>query len=104
MSAEQTFGQRLQALREGAGVSQYRLAQLSGVSKQTISRLELGTTQPSWDTVQLLAVALGVEVGAFVTRPPVAPATEPPKARGRPRKAPAENAPKRPRGRTRKRS
>jgi transcriptional regulator with XRE-family HTH domain len=83
---QETFAERLQALREKAGVTQYRLAQLSGVSKQTLSRLELGTTQPSWDTVQALARGLGVEVGAFVIEsarqtPPV-----PARPRGRPRK------------------
>ena len=50
-----------------AGVSQYRLAQLSGVTKQTVSKLELDETSPSWETVQLLAKALGVSCEAFVT-------------------------------------
>jgi transcriptional regulator with XRE-family HTH domain len=85
---EESFAERLTALRERAGISQYRLAQLSGLSKQSISRLELGTTQPSWDTVQALATALGVEVGEFVTRAKDAKPTAsiPPKPRGRPAK------------------
>ena len=82
---QETFADRLSAIREAVGISQYRLAQLSGVTKQTISRLELGETQPSWDTVQLLARALGAEVTAFVTLPAELPATEKP-PRGRPKK------------------
>src|SRR5262245_25443307 len=75
----ETFADRLQALREAAGISQYRLAQLSGITKQGISRLEMGETRPAWDTVQALARALGVSVEEFVVegedlgKPPPAP-------------------------------
>lgn len=61
------FASKLKSLRIAAGMSQYRLAQLSGVKKQTISRLEKGRHDPSWKTVQELAKGLGVEVTAFVT-------------------------------------
>jgi transcriptional regulator with XRE-family HTH domain len=84
---EETFADRLQALRKRAGVTQYRLAQLSGVSKQTLSRLELGTAQPSWDTVQALARGLGIEVGAFVIESAAPAVVEPARPRGRPRKS-----------------
>ncbi len=60
------FADRLRSLRERAGISQYRLAKRSGVSKHMVSRLELGTTQPSWETVQRLAKALGVDCRSFV--------------------------------------
>jgi len=83
---EETFASRLQTLRERAGFTQYRLAQLSGVSKQTLSRLEMGTTQPSWDTVQALARGLGVEVGAFAIESAAPVPVEPARPRGRPRK------------------
>lgn len=66
-------------------MSQYRLAQVSGVTKQTVSRLELGEAQPSWDTVQALARGLGVAVTAFVVERE-APVVPEPKPRGRPRK------------------
>jgi transcriptional regulator with XRE-family HTH domain len=97
----ETFADRLKSLRERTGVSQYRLAQLAGLAKQTVSRLELGQIRPSWETVQALARGLGVEVGAFVTDQG-APAEQPPpaKPRGRPRKAGTEAPPaKKPRGR-----
>jgi transcriptional regulator with XRE-family HTH domain len=60
------FADCLRSLREKAGISQYRLAKRSGVSKHMVSRLELGTTQPSWETVQRLATALGVDCRSFV--------------------------------------
>jgi transcriptional regulator with XRE-family HTH domain len=62
----ETFADRLRSLREGAGISQYRLAKRSGLTKQTISRLELGEGAPTWDSVQALARALAVGVEAFV--------------------------------------
>jgi transcriptional regulator with XRE-family HTH domain len=74
--AEETFADRLRALREARGLSQYELAKRSGLSKQTLSRLEMDTV-PSWPTVQALARALGVSVAAFEPGE-----TSPPKRRG----------------------
>jgi transcriptional regulator with XRE-family HTH domain len=81
----ETFAGRLEALREAAGLSQYRLAQLAGLSKQNISRLELGYSEPSFETVLRLAAALRVEVMSFAY--PLPPMDPPPvKRAGRPRK------------------
>src|SRR6516162_2706349 len=79
------FADCLRLLREKAGISQYRLAKQSGISKQMLSRLELNESQPSWETVQRLAKALGVDCRAFVDPnldmpPPLGPA----RRRGRP--------------------
>jgi transcriptional regulator with XRE-family HTH domain len=105
MAKQETFADRLHSLREGAGVSQYRLGQLSQVSKQTLSRLELGLASPSWETVQALARGLGVSVEAFVIEPGNPPEVPPVKSPGRPRKSPdAAPEPKNPRGRPRKRA
>jgi transcriptional regulator with XRE-family HTH domain len=86
-----TFADRLRALREEAGLSQYALARQAGLSKQGLSRLELGEREPTWQTVQLLALALGVSCERFVDpglKPPEAaparPRGRPPKAQGRP--------------------
>jgi transcriptional regulator with XRE-family HTH domain len=62
-----TFARRLTALREQAGITMYRLAQITGITKQTISNLERGVGLPSWDSVQLLAKALGVSCEAFMS-------------------------------------
>lgn len=81
------FGQRLAELREGAGLTQYRLAQLAGLSKQAVSKLEKGDNQPNWETVQVLALALGVDCTAFADRAITLPPEQPPGHPGRPRKA-----------------
>jgi transcriptional regulator with XRE-family HTH domain len=81
-----TFASRLAALRGAAGISQYRLAQISGVAKQTLSKLEMGETAPSWETVQLLARALGVSCEAFMiddVQPPPPPPVKRPGPRGK---------------------
>jgi transcriptional regulator with XRE-family HTH domain len=87
-----SFAHRLRKLREVAGLSQYSLAKASGLSKQAISRLELGDNKPTWETVQLLSAALGVDCRQFAD-----PSVKPPPAvegrpRGRPRKASADAA------------
>jgi transcriptional regulator with XRE-family HTH domain len=60
-----TFADILKRIGEDAGMSQYALAKQSGISKQALSQLELGTSKPTWDTVQALAAALGVDCTAF---------------------------------------
>jgi transcriptional regulator with XRE-family HTH domain len=60
-----TFARLLTALREGAGLSQYEVSKRSGLPRQTVSRLEMGSSVPSWPTVQALARALGVRCTAF---------------------------------------
>jgi transcriptional regulator with XRE-family HTH domain len=88
------FADQLQRLLKEQGVSQYRLAQLSGITKQTLSRLVLGQQDPSWETVQRLAAALGVSCEQFtdpgLKEPPAAPKQRP---RGRPKKVAAMPAP-----------
>jgi transcriptional regulator with XRE-family HTH domain len=47
-------------LRERAGITQYRLAKVTGVEQTTISQLELGKVRdPRWSTISALAEALG---------------------------------------------
>lgn len=87
----ETFADRLKALREAAGISQYRLAQLAGISKQNVSRLELGRSEPSWETVQALARALRLEVSAFVIESAEPSEVPPVKRAGRPRKQAKED-------------
>jgi transcriptional regulator with XRE-family HTH domain len=80
------FAERLRTLREGKGLSQYALAKLTGLSKQAMSRLEQGDREPSWGTVQLLALALGVDCRAFADPGVTLPASGPLRPRGRPAK------------------
>ncbi len=88
-----SFAERLRSVRQRAGLSSYALAKLSGLTKQSLSQLERGENKPSWETVQLLAAALGVDCREF-TDPSVKP--PPPveaKPRGRPKKAAGDTAP-----------
>lgn len=79
------FAKKLRQAREAKGLSQYGLAKSAGLSKQAVSSLELGVNDPSWDTVQKLAAALGVDCTAFAGDVTI-PESEPAKGRGRPRK------------------
>ena len=88
MKERTTFADRLRFLREREGISPYRLAQLSGISKQALYRLEAGDTQPAWETVQRLAKALGVDYQELADPNLEIPAPQTPeRSRGRPPKA-----------------
>lgn len=63
-----TFGSRLRALRQEAGLTQQQLAERLGMLPTNITRLETGGRQPSWDLVVRLAKALGVPTDSFLPR------------------------------------
>lgn len=94
------FGPRLKELREQAGLTQPQLADLAGMNRFGIAKLEQGVSRPHWDTVVALCKALKVSCQAFLEEP----STTAGPGRGRPPKSQAEQtpAPKRPRGRPRK--
>jgi transcriptional regulator with XRE-family HTH domain len=89
-----SFAGKLRQLRENAGFSQYALAKRSGLSKQALSRLEMGEREPSWETVQKLALALRVDSRQFVDPAVTIPTEEEaaPGKPGRPRKEPTPEA------------
>src|SRR5947209_4433072 len=82
------FADRLRHLRESAGLSQYALAKITGLTKQTMSKLETGRHDPSWTTIQLLAKALGVTCTELTDPKLLLPPHQEPPLRGRPAKAP----------------
>src|SRR5262245_42334266 len=85
-----TFGQRLAELREARGLTKYALSKRAGLTKQAISRIESEGRSPTWDTVQLLALALGVSCEAFNNPNLALPVPAVPKSKGRPRKVAVE--------------
>jgi transcriptional regulator with XRE-family HTH domain len=59
------FSGRLRAVRRARGLSRYRVAKLTGLSKQGVSNLELPGANPTLDTLTLLARALGVSLDSL---------------------------------------
>jgi transcriptional regulator with XRE-family HTH domain len=52
-----SFAERLKALRESAHLTQPELAARAGMNRFGIAKLEQGVREPSWATVQALAMA-----------------------------------------------
>ncbi|MEK0443770.1 MAG: XRE family transcriptional regulator [Actinobacteria bacterium] len=62
----QTVADRLIALRAERGFSQARLAELAGVDRKTINRIENGHFSPSLDTLTRLSVVLKCRLAELV--------------------------------------
>jgi len=65
-------GFRLRALREAAGLSQLDLAAASGVTNDTICRLEMGRRSPRRESLGRLARALDIPPGELIGGEPLA--------------------------------
>ena len=66
IEGQRKFGVRLSGLRLGLGLSQHRLAELSGVSRVTIARIEAASQSPRLETAQRLASAMGYPIQALM--------------------------------------
>lgn len=66
VGTEQTFGQKLKALRLARELTQAELGEASGMPQTVIARLERGAVaSPTLDTLTRLADALGVSLDEF---------------------------------------
>ena len=77
-----TFGEVIQVRRAALGLSQERLAELVGVSRQAVSKWEVGDALPDTDRLLPLARALEITADELLSgqiRPP-----EPPDRHARP--------------------
>ncbi|MEU5273679.1 helix-turn-helix transcriptional regulator [Streptomyces hygroscopicus] len=63
--ANRRVGDRVRDLREQRALSQERLAELTGLSRHTIYRIELAQYGTSSDQLALIARALRVEIGSL---------------------------------------
>jgi transcriptional regulator with XRE-family HTH domain len=81
MSEQSPFAARLRDLRTGAKMTQHELAEKAGMHRQTIAQLETGVRKPTWESVQALAKALGVDCTAFQTDDQPEAAAPPPPAK-----------------------
>lgn len=88
------FAATLKTRREAAGLSQQGLAQIAGLSLNTVSRLESGRQYPAARTVRDLASALECTTEDLTGEPDLLHRQRPP--------APLPTPPRRPRGRPRK--
>lgn len=61
-SLRKQFGERIKELRQATLLSQEAFADRCGFARSYVSRIERGGANPSLDTVQILADALGLEV------------------------------------------
>lgn len=61
----ESLGEKIHDLRKAKGLSQEELAEKVGVSRQTISKWESGSMQPTFDNIMLLCSTLGAEVEYF---------------------------------------
>lgn len=64
-----TFGEKLKAFRQAAGLSQRALAEKAGISQKAVDHYERDAREPGWSAVQALAVALCVTCEAFADAP-----------------------------------
>ena len=78
------FGLKLKELRQRAGVTQPKLAELAGLSTTGVALIEQGRREPGWSTVVALAEALGVDCREF--QKPAGPGAEPQQP-GRPKQS-----------------
>lgn len=68
-----TLGQRIHTLRSAAGLSQEQLAERLDVSRQAISKWELGASAPDLDKLILLGNLFGVSLDQLVKGEPNGP-------------------------------
>lgn len=60
-----TFAEKLRELRDAKGLSEAKLAEVSGIPFGTIHVYSLGRRKPSFAAVVKIAAALGVTCAAF---------------------------------------
>src|SRR4051794_35417525 len=78
-----TLAEKLRQLREGAGLTQEKLAERSGINLWTIRGYEQGRREPNWKGIICLASGLGVAVETFADCEEAS--EQAPRPRGRPR-------------------
>jgi transcriptional regulator with XRE-family HTH domain len=57
------FGETVRELRTRCNATQEEIADDAGITPQTLSLIERGQANPTWDTARKLATALGVSIG-----------------------------------------
>ena len=61
------IGEKIKELREDKGISQYRLAELTGINRSTINRYENGSIQKiSFDNLMKICEALEIDIKEII--------------------------------------
>ena len=68
-----TIGERIRACRQRAGLSQERVAELVGVSRQAVTKWETNRSAPSTENLFRLAEIFGIGVDLLLTPPEAGP-------------------------------
>ncbi|MER8840740.1 helix-turn-helix transcriptional regulator [Mesorhizobium sp. M0684] len=68
MRLRSVFARNLRLLRQGTGLSQEQLADLAGLDRNYVGKLEREENSPTVDTLEVLALALQVDVEQLVRR------------------------------------
>lgn len=63
----ETPGERIQAARKQSGISQDKLAEITGVTRQTVTNWETGRTEPPLRTLVIIAKECGVTIDWIAT-------------------------------------
>lgn len=63
------FGQRLQKVLDNSGMSDRKLAEITGLTATTIARYTRGLTDPKISVVAAIANATGTPIGYFMGAP-----------------------------------
>jgi transcriptional regulator with XRE-family HTH domain len=66
--AHLAYGQAIRTLRTAKGISQERLAQLSGLDRTYVSGIERGERNPSLTNILKISGALGIDVSDLALR------------------------------------
>ena len=73
---EQTYGERLKALREARGLTQEQLAEKAGLEPYAIKRMESGYLEPGMGHTARIAGALGIKTTVLAGITPQAPVSQ----------------------------
>tara|TARA_Y100001938_G_C8017674_1_gene393499 strand:- start:758 stop:970 length:213 start_codon:yes stop_codon:yes gene_type:complete len=60
---------KITTARERAGLSQHQAAEKAGISQPAWHYIEAGTNQPHWETLFLMAKAVGLDIRLEFTAP-----------------------------------
>lgn len=62
------FARNLRLLRQRSGLSQEQVADLAGLDRNYIGKLEREESSPTLDTLEVLALALQIDVEILISR------------------------------------